>query len=170
MPLSLSSRFLSRFLVLALTGTLASCAPTTTAPAVVDPILAKGQVWVMLPSTDKRARTLMVGDRDLKERSGAAYGPLIFEDKDQIIAHGFYYDPVDSDPDFIAATYITTAPSGQQTVETCFIRNPVPTEQGKTLAGVFAPSGELAKSAPYRDYIITGNAQNLPTCLLTRAL
>ncbi|MFC4639813.1 hypothetical protein [Deinococcus hohokamensis] len=152
-----------------LSGFLASCAPTLQAAPITDPIFETGQVWeVTWP--DQKVSTLVVPLRDLKRPNVAAYESKV-ENKgpteSTLSSTSFWYDPVDSDPEFITLGHITatvSATGSTQDNRLCAVRTPGKVTLNQPIAGVYATED----LAPLEAYIKTGAMGNLATCTVKR--
>lgn len=161
--------FLLPIAALAAASTLAACAPTATTAIITDPVFAQGQVWVMTPQVADAgpARTMTVGVRDFKVRNAASYEPTYVRMNDRAMADLFFYDPDDSDPEFIFAMRLTSTGSGDY--EACLVREPGAVAIGKTLTGAYAKNlGNRKVFDLFDDYIDTGKMDGLASCTLTR--
>ncbi|WP_019585721.1 hypothetical protein [Deinococcus apachensis] len=165
----MTKRLLLPTAALAAAATLAACAPTATTAMIADPVFAQGQVWVMTPKVaDAGApRTMTVGVRDFKVRNAASYDPTFIRLNDRAMADLFFYDPADSDPEFIFAMRLTSTGSGDY--EACLVREPGAVPVGKLLTRAYAKNlGDRKVFDLFDDYIDTGKMDGLASCTLTR--
>jgi len=158
---------------------LASCAPTTTTPATparfVTPILAQGQQWIMTltpqPFKDSLAPvTLTVGEPDFSEAGSVGFDLAAKFKADTYLGDAFYYDPLDSDPEFITATHILLTRLPRHTYQ-CTVRMPharLNEPQTGVAGDIYSPETAQQFFTAQKNYVDTGDLTNQPTCTLTR--
>ena len=152
----------AKLLLPLLAGTaLVSCAPALPARTFEDPVFATGQVWELgTPSGTKLTLTVPERDKTAKYPAYADTSPV--DGRANVLA--FWYDPVDSDPEFINVSQ--TSPESR-TGDICYVREPGKVQVGQTLDGAYF--GSLADAfAHSQAYVDTGAKDTLKSCTLKR--
>ncbi len=148
-------------------------APATAAPNVT-PILNPGQTWVMQadPARTGWPAAGVIMTLGPYRKVGAASVKFTLPARPQGAAtatDNLYYDPLDSDPEFIAGTRLVTRPGAAPLSVSCLVRTPHArvgeAQQGLLLTGnLFSREG----AALAIRYLSGGSLGGQPTCTLTR--
>ncbi|GGQ96512.1 hypothetical protein [Deinococcus ruber] len=153
---------LTKLLLPLLIGTvMVGCAPALQNQMMEDPVFAPGQVWEMgTPAGTVLTLTVPARDRTVKYPAYSSSSTVV--GKPYLTT--FWYDPVDSDPEFINVSQISLVP---QTTDICYIQQPGKVQVGQILSGAYfgSMSDALANS---RAYVNTGIKDKLQNCTLKR--
>jgi hypothetical protein len=157
--------------VVVLTAALSACAPSQTAvsnPTGGNAILKPGQTWVVEASDANRKQetfSFTLSSRPNKEELGIvafenAGGP--YRVQEGVRGESLYYDPLDSDPEFLVAnSYLVS--KGQPTVTRfCVVLNPSQNQDLTRFRGVFT-----YKVDDVGKYVVSGNASGFGQCTIT---
>ena len=155
-----------RFLIpLFIAGSLASCAPSmqASAPLIVDPVFATGQIWQVTWRSDVTVN-LIVPARDTTAQAESSYeGRSEDSRSDFSTVTNFKYIPGDSGQEVISVIEAVLFKKSLVRASLCVVRNPGPVEIGTSLKGAYSNSVDGDMEA----YIKTG-VSTLPPCYLKR--
>lgn len=162
---------------LSLTLTLLSCASLSGASAVtppVTPILQPGQAWVMqvgtpLPGWPAGGVVIPLGASRKVGAGSVKFTVPPRTDGAATVTDDLFYDPLDSDPEFIVGTRLTVRPGAAPVSVSCMVRTPHALvgrpQQGLLIRGDLF-SREVVSSV--LAYLQSGLQAGQPTCTLTR--
>ncbi|ULH16595.1 hypothetical protein MF271_08485 [Deinococcus sp. KNUC1210] len=141
--------------------TIASCAPALQNQMMEDPVFAPGQVWEM-GTPAGTVLTLTVPARDKAAKYPAYSSSSTVVGKPYLIR--FWYDPVDSDPEFINVSQLSLI---SRTGDICYVQQPGKVQVGQILSGAYFGSMSDA-FANSQAYVNTGIKDKLQSCTLKR--
>ena len=151
---------------------LAALTRTCAAPAQAeagDPVVAPGQVWILSYSRAEGqvTRALIVGPLVHKE-GGMHFYEQELEGEEQDRLQEFWYDPYDSDTEFISVRQtLENYAADEEAIEECVVLKPGASRIGKVLAGRLSTAGEAPAQA-FEAYILKGDTTGLERCTLKR--
>lgn len=115
----------------------------------------------------KVTRALLVGPLVLEE-DGMHFYEQEVEGEDEYRFHEFWYDPYDSDTEFVSVRQtLEDYETGDEAIEECVVLKPGAAEIGQVLNGRLSTAGEEAGQA-FENYIARGDATGLDRCTLKR--
>lgn len=138
---------------------LGACAPAAQSTASNDPVFAPGQMW-KADWGDATSQTLTVPPLDVSTRGTYGYKAV----SSPGVMTLFWYDPVDSDPEFIQVAVIDSA-----TKRNCLVLNPGKVALNEPRQGMYTYDASTAgTSAATLAYLKNGDLAGALSCTLTR--